>query len=356
VRVGNEEECRNPQSRQEGRRALRLIGVGLEALIMFKNIGRRNPAVSAPPEVDWTGDQLELDHSRRSSEEGNDPEADDYKGRTRVRRLTDGVRKSFTSVVDPGVKGQRHAKVQLEVDLHHVPLTAMRSEIPFACKKGWLYKARTKGDRWLRRYFILTGQLVVYFVNETDSKPKGAFLLHSYAQVEHCGEKVNGREYCFDVDTPERTYYLSADSAEEAKSWGQALALACGESHRQLWCDKSSGDDEVEDKLLRMQQELSKVLIEVDDRIEEEKAQQRRELEEEHRRRMESALGAEAASGRTDFLQARDQLVQWQHLSENLLGVLQSQDMFLGEEQKEKLHRMQENFESLSGVLKAFTS
>ena len=26
---------------------------------MFKNIGRRNPAVSAPPEVDWTGDQLD---------------------------------------------------------------------------------------------------------------------------------------------------------------------------------------------------------------------------------------------------------------------------------------------------------
>ena len=62
----------------------------------------------------------------------------------------------------------------------------------------------------------------------------------------------------------------------------------------------------------------------------------------------------ELASMKEELGKARDQLYQWQHLAENLLNVTQSQDMFLGEEQKEKLGGMNENFANLSKLLQEF--
>ncbi|QDZ19447.1 PH domain-containing protein [Chloropicon primus] len=329
---------------------------------MFKNIGRRNPAISAPPEVDWSADALQ-GRRRSSGEEGDDEE---YKGRTTVRRLKDGMRKSFTSVVDPNTRGQRHARVQLEVDLHHVPLSSMRNEIPFANKKGWLWKARMKGDRWLRRYFILQGQLVVYFVNENDSKPKGSFLLHSYAQVDYTNEKINGRIFNFDVDTPERTYYLSAETQEEAKEWGQAMADACGESHRSLYAgEKLESNDEgrkeaqgqaesdAEENLIKMQQELSKVLIEMDDRVNAAVEKERQA----QANNIQNAVSVEVASMREDFANARDQLVQWQHLSENLIQLISGHELALRfPDEKDKLARMKENYQNLSALLQSFAN
>ena len=199
--------------------------------------------------------------------------------------------------------------------------------------------------------------MAVYFVNENDSKPKGAFLLHSYAQVEYSNEKVKGRVFNFDVDTPERTYYLSAETQEEAYEWGKAFECASGESHRNLWAADKNGatesekkaESEAEEKLSRMQQELSRVLIETEETVE-------KRVAEETAKVIQNSVSVEVASLKEDFSNARDQLFQWQHLSENLLSTIQSQDMFLGEEQKEKLERMAENFENLSKLLQGFSN
>lgn len=185
---------------------------------MFKN--KRNPAVSTESGSYDYDDALPSAGHRDSSED----EGDQSKGRSVTRTLTDEVRKLSMTMIDPGVRGQRSCKVQMEVDLHHVSLISMKTEISFWNKKGWLWKARVRGDRWLRRYFILQGQLVVYFNSEKDSKPKGSFLLHSYANVSYeKNAKVNGRYFNLEVDTPERTYYLSAESHEEAQEWGYAF-------------------------------------------------------------------------------------------------------------------------------------
>ena len=126
---------------------------------MFK----RNPAVSAPavpPSFDF-GDSLPAGARRDSVGEGNQGQ---YKGRSTIQKLSDGVRKLSTSTAT----SQRKAQVTVEVDLHHISLVSMKAQIPFANKRGWLWKCKSKGDRWLRRYFILQGQLAVYFASEND--------------------------------------------------------------------------------------------------------------------------------------------------------------------------------------------
>ena len=192
---------------------------------------------------------------------------------------------------------------------------------------------------------------MVYFTNENDSKPKGAFLLHSYANVDYPKESINGRIYNLDLDTPERTYYLSAETAEEAFEWGMAFADACGESHRALYAEKRDSQMEAENKAEQLQKELSRVLVERDGEIKQAVDSQKKTIEQEAVKTI-SQVKVEVESMREDVIQARDQLHQWQHLAENLLRTIQSQDMFLSEEQKEKLTRMNENFQNLSELLR----
>ena len=83
---------------------------------MFKT--KRNPAVSTESGAYDYGDALPSAGHRDSSED----EGDQSKGRSVTRRLTDEVRKLSMTMIDPGVRGQRSCKVQMEVDLHHVSL------------------------------------------------------------------------------------------------------------------------------------------------------------------------------------------------------------------------------------------
>ncbi len=93
---------------------------------MFK---QRGQAGSEPGQLSYDYDDRLPPTTRKESEES---EGEQYKGRTAMRRLSDGVRKLSTAIDS----SQRHAKVQMEVDLHYVALVSMRTEIPFANKKG----------------------------------------------------------------------------------------------------------------------------------------------------------------------------------------------------------------------------
>ena len=300
-----------------------------------------------PLSYDYDGDTLQP--ARKGSSDRED-EIEQYRGRSSIQKITDGVRKLSTTI-----KTQRRAQVQLECDLHHLSVTSMNYSIPFANKRGWLWKCKSKGDRWLRRFFILQGQMVVYFVNETDSKPKGAFLLHSYAQVEYPSEVIKGRAFNLDLDTPERTYYLSAESAEEAYEWGNAFINASGEAHHTLYANRDVNESETNDKLEQMQSEYSRVLVERDMDIQEAVDVEKEKIQQEAKKEITS-MKVEVATMREDMVNARDQLYQWQHLAENLLDTVTSQDMFLSADQKEKVDRMTENFSNLSNLLKLMSS
>ncbi len=100
-----------------------------------------------------------------------------------------------------------------------------------------------------------------------------------------------------------------------------------------------------------LQQELSRVLIERSDEIQEAVAQEREKLQQETAV-VTAQMKVETAQAKEDVIKAREQLYQWQHLAENLLSTIQTQDMFLSEDQKQKLNRMSENYQNLSNLLK----
>ena len=95
-------------------------------------------------------------------------------------------------------------------------------------KQGYLKKKSPKGVKgikaWQNRYFVLYGRELKYFVNEEAHKsnvpPKGviqiacieALALASDNRI-HIGVQVQKRESDF------RTFYLKAESIEEAQSW-----------------------------------------------------------------------------------------------------------------------------------------
>ena len=129
-------------------------------------------------------------------------------------------------------------RVSLEVDLEH-EAEERRGSSTLATRRGWLWKAREPGERWLHRWFVLKGNLAAYFEGDRteDRAPKGAFLLSSCtAQPQPSGEgdPAVADKFCFDVETPERTYHLAAERHEEMEEWITAFEQASWDAHWRL--------------------------------------------------------------------------------------------------------------------------
>ncbi|KAH1019621.1 hypothetical protein HUJ04_009413 [Dendroctonus ponderosae] len=107
--------------------------------------------------------------------------------------------------------------------------------------EGWLTKSpptkRIWRAKWRRRWFLLThsgnipGQYVLtYYTDRNRRKLKGVIDLDHCEQVD-LGLKLEERKLKFDhifgIKTPNRTYYLAADTEEEMKSWVTCICRVC---------------------------------------------------------------------------------------------------------------------------------
>ncbi|CAG9762314.1 unnamed protein product [Ceutorhynchus assimilis] len=108
--------------------------------------------------------------------------------------------------------------------------------------EGWLTKSpptkRIWRARWRRRWFLLKhsgdipGQYVLtYYTDRNRRKLKGVIDLDHCEQVD-LGLKLEEKnlkfDHVFDIKTPNRTYYLAADTEEEMKSWVNCICKVCG--------------------------------------------------------------------------------------------------------------------------------
>ncbi|KAF7282664.1 daughter of sevenless isoform X1 [Rhynchophorus ferrugineus] len=108
--------------------------------------------------------------------------------------------------------------------------------------EGWLTKSpptkRIWRAKWRRRWFLLThsgdipGQYVLtYYGDRNRRKFKGVIDLDNCDQVD-LGLKLEDRnltfDHVFDIKTPNRIYYLAADTEEEMKSWVKCICRVCG--------------------------------------------------------------------------------------------------------------------------------
>lgn len=91
-------------------------------------------------------------------------------------------------------------------------------------KEGYLQKKGDLNREFQRRWFVLKGNLLFYFLKKQDREPQGVIIL------EACSVQVSthGR-YCFEISfdgAGTRVYILGADNDEEMQQWMKAISHA----------------------------------------------------------------------------------------------------------------------------------
>ena len=109
-------------------------------------------------------------------------------------------------------------------------------------KKGWLMKcSKASGKNWRKRYFVLTGNTMNYYVsNKKLDVPKGNVLIvgDGVVKVEDGiqtkGAKTDRQYYGFRFTTPFESILFLSISADDRASWMRALEAAVELSKRYL--------------------------------------------------------------------------------------------------------------------------
>lgn len=101
--------------------------------------------------------------------------------------------------------------------------------------RGMITKQGGTRKNWRRRYAVLNGNILNYFVDEHDSYPKGSLeLMHDHmivfvdeddARITAGGTGPN-RKNCFAIVTKQRNYYICCEQEEQAAKWVYALRAA----------------------------------------------------------------------------------------------------------------------------------
>ncbi|KAK2708964.1 hypothetical protein QYM36_014555 [Artemia franciscana] len=95
-------------------------------------------------------------------------------------------------------------------------------------KEGWLMKRGEVNRTFLKRWFVLKGNLLFYFDKKFDKEPVGVIILEGctveLAEEESC--------YCFKIvfSGPNtaglRTYVLGTETQQEAENWMKMITCA----------------------------------------------------------------------------------------------------------------------------------
>ncbi|XP_065062028.1 pleckstrin homology domain-containing family H member 2-like [Rhopilema esculentum] len=100
------------------------------------------------------------------------------------------------------------------------PYTAENMRTEVLETSGYLIKLGGRVKNWKKRWFVLMDGKLSYFKTKDDMmrKPLGQICLETVSSVSR-SERLN----TFELNTPKRTYYLTADSPEIAEDWLRAL-------------------------------------------------------------------------------------------------------------------------------------
>ncbi len=85
--------------------------------------------------------------------------------------------------------------------------------------RGWLKKAGPKGTGWKKRWFILNGNLLVYFKGVNDATPQGEIKMND-ARI----RSVDATR--FNIEVQNRIFYLQAATEKEKNEWISTLNAA----------------------------------------------------------------------------------------------------------------------------------
>eukprot|EP00931_Biecheleriopsis_adriatica_P043025 TRINITY_DN24581_c0_g1_i1.p1 TRINITY_DN24581_c0_g1~~TRINITY_DN24581_c0_g1_i1.p1 ORF type:complete len:119 (-),score=22.17 TRINITY_DN24581_c0_g1_i1:108-464(-) len=86
-------------------------------------------------------------------------------------------------------------------------------------KEGFLVKQSKHLKDWRRRWFVLTPQYLCSFKQQGHlSNPTEVIRLRECSTVKSADEDT-GKENSFRVDSPQRVFWLIADSSQDKEAW-----------------------------------------------------------------------------------------------------------------------------------------
>lgn len=92
-------------------------------------------------------------------------------------------------------------------------------------KQGPLTKLGKINRNWQRRHFMLTPKNLYYFKNQSDVRPVGDIPLDENTTV-RIDEEMLTKNFCFQISTPARKFFVFADNKRDMDSWLEMLNLA----------------------------------------------------------------------------------------------------------------------------------
>ena len=113
----------------------------------------------------------------------------------------------------------------------------VRSNVPSA---GYLTKRSAWLKDWRKRYFVLKGDRL-YFSKNPGVTPHGVIDLSECLTVKSAEEKTN-KLNCFEVATPDATYFMFADTSKEKDEWIGAIGRAIVRNSN-AFCDDGNDYD-----------------------------------------------------------------------------------------------------------------
>jgi len=91
-------------------------------------------------------------------------------------------------------------------------------------KKGFLFKRGELNKAWKRRWFVLQGENLYYFVSTSDTIPVGSINILLCKIVDRKDPSSKDlKKFYFDIITPSRTYYIYAESIDIVEEWKSAI-------------------------------------------------------------------------------------------------------------------------------------
>lgn len=104
-------------------------------------------------------------------------------------------------------------------------------------KSGYLLKKGERRKTWKKRYFVLRPDRLCYYKDDREYQ-----ILHHIAvsEVHACAQvEVKKHENSFGIVTPKRTFYVKAESAEQADDWVKQINRARKEIEKRIKGDNA---------------------------------------------------------------------------------------------------------------------
>lgn len=84
-------------------------------------------------------------------------------------------------------------------------------------KAGWIVKEGGRYKTWKKRWMVIENDALAYYKKENKKDRCGEIKLRQATDIQKVDYK--GKKHCFQIVTPERTFHVCAESADEMNTW-----------------------------------------------------------------------------------------------------------------------------------------